>query len=177
LKQCLNNAENGEKDRLDKMETEIILSRPACGKTGRLLSMLAEDDGSALLISLESPAESLRARGLKDSVEIYVSESITQGRKCKLTDGVPAEYKRVTKQIIMDLVKKSRPEIVAIDNLEVLPDTVDLAELQEALQQNGVRRLLITSYLNRLNVSGSKSRIDAIECKCTVLNDKASAVV
>ena len=128
------------------METEIVLGRPGSGKTAHAIEKLNEFGEKALLVSLENPAKILIQRGLKSTVAILDVEP----------NGLNAED-------ILALCRQHKPALVAIDNLELVPQTIDLASLQRELEFLGVQILLITSHLRRDMQPVNRARLDSIQ--------------
>jgi len=129
------------------MTTDVVLGRPGMGKTEYLINALNEYDGSTCLVSLEYPEALIRKRGLKDTVSV-----------------LSLDLHEVTAETILAFCRETRPRLVAIDYLELLPLQVDLAILQKDLEAMGVRHFIITSQLRRDMKPCSQERINAIPC-------------
>ena len=134
------------------MATVIITGRPGSGKTAHVIEKLNESEGKALLVSLENPTKILMRRGLKSSVAI-----------------LDVEPNRLKAEDILALCRQHKPALVAIDNLELVPQTIDLASLQRELECLGVRNVLITAHLRRDMQPASQARMDSLEGKPRVV--------
>ena len=137
------------------MEVEIVLGRPGVGKTAKVISLLNDHPGTALLVSLEDSPSNLSKRGLKNAIALYW----------------PNRTDLVTLASIVEETQKAKATLVAIENLELLPLQVKLEALKTSLEEVGVEHLIISSHLRRNLVCTSKARIDKIQAKCTVINE------
>jgi hypothetical protein len=121
---------------------EVILGRPASGKTAHAIKILNEHGKDSLLISLENPCALLRKRGLSPTVMVLDPQPVA-----------------VSAELIVDACRKSGAKLVVIDNLELLPTNILIADLQQQLESVGVRRLVFTSHLRRDMVPASQKRL------------------
>jgi replicative DNA helicase len=124
---------------------EVLMGRPASGKTTHAIKMLNEQGKDALLVSLQNPYTDLTEQGLSPTVTVL--------------DLQPA---LVSAALIVDACRKSGAKLVVIDNLELLPSKILVEDLQQQLQSIGVRKLVLTAHLRRDLIPASKARLEHI---------------
>jgi DNA transposition AAA+ family ATPase len=128
----------------DKMiSLEVLLGRPASGKTAHAIKILNEHGKDSLIITLQNQCTWLRGQGLCPAVTVL--------------DLQPA---LVSAEVIIVACQKSGARLVVIDNLELLPAKILIEDLQQQLEHVGVRRLVLTSHLRRDMVPACQKRLE-----------------
>lgn len=109
------------------MKTTIIGGRQGTGKTGNLIEYLSSVDGTCLLFSFDHKATDERYYRISPNI--------------KVIDGPSLNFEN-----LVNLVKEQKPKTVAIDSVEVLPDSMASHDLVEKLK-GYCDELVITSHL------------------------------
>jgi len=112
------------------MKIQVILGRPAAGKTRKIINILNGYGRKNILFSFENTNSIVRSRGL--------SQNTISIDKIKLSQ---KEMERYCKNVALQLV--------GIDSIELMPDDINLQAFAETLEKRSCKCLLITSHLDR----------------------------